>query len=83
MTGGAEMQFGALESEHFLPKIVGESGIPVRNTGIRHAMKLEDMIHERLIHGGGGKWVLKSREISILGNTINYHHDDLLIALFR
>jgi hypothetical protein len=30
-------------------------------------MKLEDMIHEKLIHSGGSKWVLKITEMSILG----------------
>ena len=50
---------------------------------MRHAMKLEDMIHEKLSHSGGGKWVLKSIEMSIFGKTIYYHHDDGLISQFR
>jgi hypothetical protein len=43
---------------------------------MRHAMKLEDLILEKLSHSGGYKWVLKSIEMSILGKMINYHHDD-------
>jgi hypothetical protein len=43
---------------------------------MRHAMKLEDIIHENLSHCGCGEWVLKSTEMSIFGKTINYHHDD-------
>jgi hypothetical protein len=39
-------------------------------------MKLEDMIHEKYRHSGCSKWMLKSIEMSILGKTINYHHDD-------
>jgi hypothetical protein len=57
-----------------LPKIVGESGISIRNNKMRHNMKLEDMIHENLIHNAGGKWVLKSKKMRILGKTSNYHH---------
>ena len=43
MIGCDEMQLGALEPEQFLPKIVGESGISIRNNRRRHVMKLEDM----------------------------------------
>jgi hypothetical protein len=43
---------------------------------MRHVMKPEDMIHEKLRHIGGGEWVLKITEMSILGKTINYNHDD-------
>jgi hypothetical protein len=71
-----EMQSGSLYPEQFFPKIVGESGIFFINNRMRHGMKLEDMIHETLSHNGGGKWVLKSIEMSILGNMINYHHGD-------
>jgi hypothetical protein len=39
-------------------------------------MNLDDMIHENLSHNGGGKWVLKSRKMSLLGKMINNHHDD-------
>jgi len=50
MIGDVEMQLGALYSEHFFPKIAGESWISIRNNRMRHAMKLEDMIHEKLSH---------------------------------
>jgi hypothetical protein len=63
-----------------LPKIVGESGVSIKNNRMRHAMKLEDMIHENLIHSGCSKWMLKRTEMSILGKMINYHHDDKIIA---
>jgi hypothetical protein len=59
MIGGAEMQLGSLEPEQFLPKIAGESGIFVRDNRMRHAMKLEDIIHENLSHYGCSEWVLK------------------------
>jgi hypothetical protein len=59
-----------------LPKIVGESGVSVRDNRIRHAMKLEDIIHEDLSHCGGCEWVLKSTKMSIFGETIYDHHDD-------
>jgi hypothetical protein len=59
-----------------LPKINGESGISIKNNRIRHAMNLEDMIHQNLSHNGGGKWVSKSPKMSILGKMINDHHDD-------
>jgi hypothetical protein len=52
------MQLGALYLEQFLPKIVGESGIFVRDNRMRHAMKLEDIIHEYLSHPGCIEWVL-------------------------
>jgi hypothetical protein len=76
MIGDVEMQLGALYPEQFFPKIVGESGISFINNRMRHAMKLEDMIHETLSQNGCGKWVLKSTEMSIVGKTINDHHDD-------
>jgi hypothetical protein len=60
MIGGAEMQLGALEMEQFFPKIVGKSGISVRDNRMRHAMKLEDIIHENLSHCGCCEWVLES-----------------------
>jgi hypothetical protein len=41
-----------------------------------HAMKLEDLIHGNLSDNGCCKWVFKITEMSILGKTINYHHDD-------
>jgi hypothetical protein len=56
--------------------ILGESGIYVIDNRMRHAMKIEDIIHENLSHCGCGEWVLKSTKMSIFGNTINYHHDD-------
>jgi hypothetical protein len=59
-----------------LPKIVGESGISIRNNRMRHTMKLKDMIHEQLSHNACGKWVLKSIEMSILGKMINDHRDE-------
>jgi hypothetical protein len=70
------MQLGAQYLEQFFPKFVGESAILIKNNRMMHAMKLEDMIHENLSDNGGGKWVLKSTKMSILGNTINYHHDE-------
>jgi hypothetical protein len=59
-----------------LPKIDGESGVSVRDNRIKHAMKLEDIIHEYLSHCGGCEWVLKSIKMSIFGEKIYYHHDD-------
>jgi hypothetical protein len=70
------MQLGALETEQFLPKIVGKSGISVRDNRMRHAMNLEDIIHENLIHSRCFEWVLERIEMSIFGKIINYHHDD-------
>jgi hypothetical protein len=43
---------------------------------MRHAMNIEDSVHEKLSHIGGGKWVLKSIEMSISRKTINETHDD-------
>jgi hypothetical protein len=43
---------------------------------MRHAMKLEDLIHENLSHIGCCKWVLKRKEMSILGKAIKYHRDE-------
>jgi hypothetical protein len=71
-----EMQLGALQLEQSLPKIVGEIWAGIRNNIMRHAMKLEDLIHESLSHSGCCKWVLKRKEMSILGKAINDHHDD-------
>jgi hypothetical protein len=59
-----------------LPKNVGESGVSVRDNRIRHAMKLEDIIHEYLIHFGGCEWVLKSTKMIIFGEAINEHRDE-------
>jgi hypothetical protein len=42
---------------------------------MRHAMNLEDLMHENLSHSGGCKWVLERTKMRILGKTINYHHD--------
>jgi hypothetical protein len=70
------MQLGSLGPEKFFPKIVGESWVMIQNNRMRNDMKLEDLIHEKLSHSGGGKWVLKSIEMSILGKKINYHHDE-------
>jgi hypothetical protein len=39
---------------------------------MRYSMNLEYMIHEKLIHSGCSKWMLKSTKMSILGKTINY-----------
>jgi hypothetical protein len=74
--GSAEMQLGALDLEQCLPKISSESGVSVRDNRIRHAMKLEDIIHEYLRQCGGYEWVLKSTKMSIFGEKICYHHDD-------
>jgi hypothetical protein len=60
MISCVEMQLGALYPEQFLPKVTGESGISIKNYRMRYAMKLEEMIHEKLSHIGGGKWVFKS-----------------------
>jgi len=70
------MKLGALELEQFLPQIAGEIWVTIRNNRMWHAMNLEDLIHENLSHGGCCKWVLKRKEMNILGKTINYHHDD-------
>jgi hypothetical protein len=59
MISGAEMQFGALYLEQFLPKIACESWVVIRNNRVWHAMKLEDVIHEDLSHHGCCKWVFK------------------------
>jgi hypothetical protein len=48
MIGNAEMHFGSVEPEQFLPKIVGESWISVRDNRMRHSMRFEDIIHENL-----------------------------------
>jgi hypothetical protein len=50
MIGSFEMKLGALDSEQFWPKIAGECWISIRNNRMRHAMNLEDMIHEKLSH---------------------------------
>jgi hypothetical protein len=59
-----------------LSKIVGESGVPVRDNRIRNSMNLEDIIHEDLSHYGGCEWVLKRTRMSIFGEMIYDHHDD-------
>jgi hypothetical protein len=74
--GSDEIQLGAMYLENFLPKIAGESGVSVKDNRIRHAMKLEDIIHEYLSHCGSYEWVLKSTKMSIFGETINDHHDE-------
>ena len=76
MIGGVGMKLGFLELEQFFPKIVGESGVSVRDNRIRHAMKLEYIIHEYMRHFGSCEWVLKSTKMSIFGETIDYHHDN-------
>jgi hypothetical protein len=59
-----------------LPKISSESGVYVRDNRIRHAMKLEDIIHEYLSHYGGCEWVFKRTKMRIFGETIYDHHDE-------
>jgi hypothetical protein len=76
MISYAEMQLGALKLEHFLQNIAGESWVAIRNNRMWHAMKLEDLIHEKFSHSGCCKWVLKRKKMSILGKVIDYHHDD-------
>jgi hypothetical protein len=71
-----EKQLGAMYLEQFLPKIVGESGVSVKDNRIRHAMKLKDIIHEYLSHCGDCEWVFKSIKINIFGEMIYNHHDD-------
>jgi hypothetical protein len=61
-----------------LPKIVVESWATIKNNRMWHAMKLENMIHEKFSHNGCCKWVLKSTKMSILGKMIKYHHDEFL-----
>jgi hypothetical protein len=60
MIGNVEMQLGSLETQQFFPKIVGESGIYVRDNRMRHAMKHGDIIYENLSHYGCFEWVLES-----------------------
>jgi hypothetical protein len=76
MIGGIEMKQGSLEPKQLFLKIVGESGISVRDNRMRHAMKLEYIICETLSHYGCSEWVLKRKKMSIFGKTINYQHDD-------
>jgi hypothetical protein len=76
MIGGSEMKLGALEMEEFFPKIVGISGISIRDNIMRHAMKLENIIHENLSHRGCCERVLESTKMSIFGKMINYQHDE-------
>jgi hypothetical protein len=59
MIGSVEMQLGALETEQFFPKIASKSGITIKDNRMRHALKLEDIIHENLSHYGGCEWVLE------------------------
>jgi hypothetical protein len=60
MIGGVEMQLGSLEPEKFLPKIVSEIWISIRDNRMRHAMEFEYIIHKNMSHYGCGEWVLKS-----------------------
>jgi hypothetical protein len=60
MIGGAEIKLGSLEPKQFLPKILGEIWICVRDNRMRYAMKFEYIIHENLSQCGCGEWVLKS-----------------------
>jgi hypothetical protein len=53
------MQLGSLELEQFLPKVVGESWIMVRDNRVGHSMEFEDIIHENLSHCGCCEWVLE------------------------
>ena len=76
MIGSAKMKLGAPETEQFLLKIVGKSGISIRDNIMRHALKLEDIIHENLSHCGCCESVLESTEMSIFGKMIHDHHDD-------
>ena len=55
MIVGVEMQLGSLEFEQFLPTIVGESWILVKDSRMRHAMKFEYIIHENVSHYGCGE----------------------------
>ena len=80
MISCAEMQFGALYLEQFLPKIACEGWVAIINNRVRHAMKLENPIHEDLSHCACCKQVLKGAEMSILGKDINNHHDDEFIS---
>jgi hypothetical protein len=73
--GNAEMQLGSLYVEKFLPKIEGGSGVSVRDNRIRHAMKLEDIIHEDLSHYSSYEWVSKRKKMRIFGEMIYDHHD--------
>jgi hypothetical protein len=75
MIGGAKMKLGFLEPGKFLPKIVGESWISVRDNRMSHVLKFEDIIHENLSLCGGGERVLKSTKMSIFGKMIDDHHD--------
>jgi hypothetical protein len=50
MISFVEMQLGALYLEQFFLKIVGESWVMIINNKMWHAMKIEDLIHEKLIH---------------------------------
>jgi hypothetical protein len=82
MISCAEMQFSALYLEQFLLEIACEIWVVIINNRVRHAMNLEDLIHEDLGHRGCCKWVLKGEEMSILGKAINNHHDDGFISQF-
>jgi hypothetical protein len=50
MIGDADMQLVSLELEQFLPKIVGESWIMVRDNIMRHAVEFEDIVNKYLSH---------------------------------
>ena len=71
---------GNLEPEKFLPKIVVESWVSVKDNRVRHVMKLEDIIHKKLSCGGSSERMLKSTKMSIFGNKINNHHDEGFIS---
>jgi hypothetical protein len=53
-----------------LPKIATESGVFVRDNRIRHAMNLEDIMHEYLSHYGAYECVLKTTKMIIYGEMI-------------
>ena len=55
------MQLGSLEPKQFFPKIASESGIYVKDNRMRHAMKLEYIIHDYLRNYGCGEWLLKRK----------------------
>jgi hypothetical protein len=61
MIGGVGMQLGSLEPKKFFPKIASESGIYVKDNRMRHAMKLEYIIHDYLRNYGCGEWLLKRK----------------------
>jgi len=66
MRRGTEMQLGFLDFQQFLPKLVGESSILVRDNRMRHAMEFEYIIHKKLNHSGCVEWVLKRKKWTYL-----------------